>query len=163
MNPTTTTVDTGLRSVGADLEVFVTIVGAILSSVALLRLLRTLWSKSLGRRILAHKAVLRLGTMYQVSYFISVLGPAMMKSRDNASPVGERLTEYLWVDPLYFVQAIAREDDTVVRWVVTARSKAFCPDFGPGLALNRTTFSALPTRNSQDLWIGFPVDHAAAS
>jgi hypothetical protein len=116
---------------------------ALLAAVALAGFVRTVYRRSLGRRRDKYSRLRRLGTYAQLTFFSSVLGepPAQRRrvfgqrttfDENGQRVVGPRIfVEALWVDPAFYVQAIADEDETIHAYSVTARTKRFRPAFRP--------------------------------
>ncbi|MFP5319540.1 MAG: ETEC_3214 domain-containing protein [Acidimicrobiia bacterium] len=122
--------------------------GAAASALVVVGTLRAfgarLWLRTFGRYRHAIQKVVKLAANYQVDFFSSILGPPAMKTTARRIPP---LTEWIWVDPLFFVQAVTDNEGTIVRWAVTSRDKRFRPTFvvpgTPPITLNETPFSGV--------------------
>ena len=60
----------------------------------------------------------RLGANANISYFTSILGQPVLTMQHS-----EELTEHVFIDKLYYVQAIVTESGTVKFYTVTVRDK----------------------------------------
>jgi hypothetical protein len=85
---------------------------------------RTRWGRTFGRRRAACRKVERLSTSVTEEWFRSILGPPAMARSDGG------VTEKIWVDPIFYVQAVVDSADQVVQWAVTSRDLEFRPVFG---------------------------------
>jgi hypothetical protein len=108
--------------------------GLVASSV-LIGIARAYWNKSFGRYRAAERKIVRLAPHYRVEFFEKVLGPAATKRliyegrpTEEDGPKWAPI-EWIWADPLFYVQAVTDEHGTVVRWSVTSRRKRFDPAF----------------------------------
>ncbi len=109
---------------------------------------RNRYRATFGRRADRYGRLARLGTGAQLSFFASVLGepPAMrqtihkddyvelvtpedpkLESREHH--VTKQFTVSTFIDRDYYVQAISDDDETVLAFSVTTRSKRFTPSF----------------------------------
>lgn len=85
-----------------------------------------------------YNIVEQLTTEVQITYFKKLLGDPIF-----INPARGELKEYVWVDQLFYVQAIANEDGKVLSYAVTTRDKDFNPEFygSEGGKLGITTLS----------------------
>jgi hypothetical protein len=117
------------------------LITGIVGAVALLRLVRNIYIRTLGRRWDRYERLGRLATNAQVSFFSSVLTEPPGIRRSHAASVmhigggGEPVqvpktwVEYVWIDRSYYVHAVADEDETVHAYSVTTRQRRFHPKF----------------------------------
>jgi hypothetical protein len=80
------------------------------------------------------------------------------------APTGLTPVEWIWVDDLYFVQAVSDSSGKVIRWSVTSRSKKFRPEFrSPSgslvVRLHRTTLADLPLDSLQRINLCLAAHH----
>lgn len=134
-------------------ETVVEIAGGVLTAAAFAALFRTWFARTLGRRWDRKRRLSKLAPLVQVRYFASILGePAIKRAAVD-------FVEYVFVDPLFYVHAIADEEDDAVReYSVTTRSRWFRPKVKwwtghryKTIRLGKTSFSAFdeePTRIS---------------
>lgn len=127
----------------------VDLLGVIATALAVLAASRAAllaaWRKTAGRGLHARRCLRKRAANYDVSFFSAVLGAHATKRRQGD------LTEWVWVDDLYYVQAVSDLDGSVFRWAVTTRRQRFRPRFvmaalsGNPIAvtLNKTRFSEL--------------------
>lgn len=97
---------------------FLAIAGAIVTTDALLRLGTLVYRRTVGKRKFARLKLSRLGTNANINYFSSILGQPVLTMRHS-----EELTEHVFIDKLYYVQAIVTESGTVKFYTVTVRDK----------------------------------------
>lgn len=129
------------------------LVGALSAAIILLGALRVLLTKTIGRRYDRYGRLSRLGTGAQVPFFTAVLGepPAIQRTvvkddymvpleRDDPGydpdtwqqkPEQRCFTVSVYIDRDYYVQTISDEDQTVLAYSVTTRSRRFRPSFRP--------------------------------
>lgn len=119
--------------------------------------LRRGWRNTVGQRRLARRKVERLSTTVTEEWFRSILGtPATARSSGD-------LTELIWIDPFYYVQAIVDGPGQVVQWAVTSREPGFQPEFGKPwrgpftVRLNSTPFASICDHDPE----GLDVMHGA--
>jgi hypothetical protein len=131
------------------------VLGAAAALYALWSAARGRYRETIGRRSDRYRRLARLGTEAQLSFFVSVLGepPAMRHTvvKDDyveliapgdpdfdpdseETELQERLltkvfTESTFIDRDYYVQALCDQDETVLAFSVTTRSKRFRPVF----------------------------------
>ena len=104
---------------------------------------REAWRRTLGRRRAARRKVEALSASVTEEWFRSILGPPTMARRDDS------FTEKVWVDPLFYVQAVIDDAEQVIQWAVTSRDLRFRPTFGGEhrrpftVQLHKTSFSEL--------------------
>ena len=150
-------------------ELFVAVVAAMGSVEILSRLISGAWRHGPGRRRFAEARINRLANNYQHSRFVDVLGePAIRETLpadaddspdDQSTAPGVTYRRSHFVDPLFFVTAIADRSDSVVSWSVTTRSARFRPRIGgpfPGrvVRLNSTPYSRFGTPSDHRIYIG---------
>lgn len=122
-----------------------TIAGGVVAALALARAVWNVYRRTLGRRRDYYRRLARLGTNAQVSFFTSVLGepPALRRKLDaditewdeHGRPrlVRASFWDCVYIDRDFYVHALADENDTVLAFAVTSRSKRFRPRFvSPG-------------------------------
>jgi hypothetical protein len=140
-------------SLHESLLLFGSIVGALAALYVLLGAVRRRYRETIGRRADRYARLARLGTGAQLSFFASVLGepPAMQRSvvksdyiefvqrgdpdfDPHADPLQPQerylersFTESTFIDRDYYVQAITDDDESVLAYSVTTRSKRFRP------------------------------------
>jgi hypothetical protein len=78
------------------------------------------YESTLGRKRALAKKLRRLSAGVSIGYFQDILGPATFERTVKS------FVEYVFVDPLFYVQAISK-DRTVVSFSVTTRSRRFNP------------------------------------
>jgi hypothetical protein len=131
------------------------LVGAAAALLVLTGAVRAWYRRTLGRRRDRYGRLARLGTGAQLSFFASVLGepPAMQETilkEDYAEIVSSNESDYepdlddfaiqrryvsktfvvsTFIDRDYYVQTICDEDQTVLAFSVTTRSKRFRPRY----------------------------------
>lgn len=131
------------------------LLGALAALIGLITAARGRYRETIGRRADRYARLARLGTGAQLSFFASVLGepPAMRRTflkEDYVEILGaedpdfdpdlpeletqERFvtkvfTESTFIDRDYYVQTITDDDQTVLAFSVTTRSKRFRPVF----------------------------------
>lgn len=141
------------------------LVGAISASILVLGALRVLLLKTVWRRWSAYGRLSRLGTGAQLPFFTSVLGepPAVQRTvfqtetvgaagndpRDpgRADPRSQSFIVSVFIDRDYYVQTISDDDQTVLAYSVTTRSRRFRPSLHPVPALD---FSRIRLRRSKE-------------
>lgn len=161
--------------------------GAIVTVNSAIGVITAVTGRTVGRRWRAYGKLRLLAAHVDVEFFVSVLGPPVLKRRR------EDVTERVWVDPAYyFVQAFADADDRVVLFSVTSNSLRFRPKVPfpnggrytahppghrVGATLHRTKFAGTggsPTRIVADLaarrhgyvevyWFGNPANYQAVA
>ena len=136
------------------LTLVASLLGAATALVALLTAIRARYRQTLGRRRDRYERLARLGTGAQLSFFVAVLGepPAIKRSITKNSVelitvddpryaprrgdreldpqetwVPRTLTECFFIDRDYYVQTISDDDETVLAFSVTVRSRRFRP------------------------------------
>ncbi len=141
-----------LNDVGDYLALAGTILGAGAALLVVSAAIRGLYRRTVGRRRDRYRRLSRLGNRAQVDFFTSALGdPPVIRRNIEGQKLDHKLfqemeeqevvewedppllkvtyIECFWVDRDYYVQAIADEDETVLSWSVTTRSKRFKPKF----------------------------------
>lgn len=126
----------------------------VVAALGLLALIRQGWARSLGRAIHAKRTLERLTPACGLEHFTSKLGEPRTRRRE-----GEYI-EWLWIDDLYYVQAIAAVDDedSVTRFAVTSRRTWFRPTLritNHEYKLHHTTFEEVSP--DQPSWINAQV------
>jgi hypothetical protein len=130
------------------------LVGAISASLVILGALRVLLIRTVGRRWNGYSRLSRLGTGAQLPFFTSVLGepPAVQRTvvqEETTEAVGDddprdfgraerssqTFTVSVFIDRDYYVQTISDDDQTVLAYSVTTRSRRFRPSLRPVPAL----------------------------
>lgn len=81
-----------------------------------------------GNAAIAYGKLGKLHAGPQVNYFVEVLGNERFRTPYQSNP-GDPFVEYVWVDPLFYVQAAADRFGTVLMFTVTSRSLTFTPVF----------------------------------
>lgn len=139
----------GLADFTEYLAVAATAVGAVTAGIGLSRLLRGAYRRTLGRRRDYYRRLARLGTFAQLSFFEAVLGepPALRRTVTPEMPdyaaeppdgdwdnfeipmVRQPFTECFFIDRDFYVQTISDQDETVLGYSVTTRSRRFRPRF----------------------------------
>ena len=117
-----------------------TIVGGVVAAAVIVGALLGLGRRWLGNRWDHYRRLRRLGVNAQLDFFSSVLGqpPAIRRSLtatvDALAPDGDNLVardetfqECIYVHPYYFVDALIDDEQTVVAFAVTTRTKRFRP------------------------------------
>lgn len=121
-------------------------VGSLLAAVtavlALFEGIRAWYRRTLGRRRDRYGRLARLGAGAQLSFFADVLGesPAMRQAvegqvgeydqeRERTVKRPRTFNQCLFIDRDYYVQAMCDEEETVVVFSVTTRSRRFKPAF----------------------------------
>ena len=129
------------------------LIGAFSASLVISGAIRALFLRTVGRRRDRYRRLSRLGTGAQLPFFTSVLGepPAVQHSvvkedymmpldRDDPGwdPEDHRLKAQprkfvvsVFIDRDYFVQTISDDDQTVMAYSVTTRSRRFRPSLRP--------------------------------
>lgn len=98
------------------------IAGAVLTALAISRAARAGFVRTVGRRRHARRQLNRLAPLTQIDYFTAVLGEPAFRLKHA------EYTEYIFVDPQFYVQALSSfEDDAVLQYSVTSRSTRFRP------------------------------------
>lgn len=97
---------------------FVTIAGAIVTIDSLLSIGALAYRRSVGERKFARQKLSRLGANANISYFSSILGQPVLTMQHSGA-----LTEHVFIDKLFYVQAIVTESGTVRVYTVTVRDK----------------------------------------
>jgi hypothetical protein len=111
------------------------LIGQLLAALGLAGLIRSWWRRTLGRRRDHYGRIARLGTGARLSFFSSVLGapPTLsrpLRRRVHAQRAQAQISEWIYVDRDYYVQALTEQDDeTVLAFSVTTRSSRFHPRF----------------------------------
>ena len=113
------------------------------------------WAGTFGRRRILYRRVERLAPNVRQEYFTDVLKmvPAIAVERsvefpdfshadylDESRPdpkTNAKLTELIWVDRLFFVQAMTDNNDVVLGYAVTTRHPKFRPAFSAPLGVAR--------------------------
>lgn len=136
------------------------VLGGLAAALALWAPVRLIWRRTVGQRRLAARQLKPLAPNYRLERFISLLGEPALEARLPTDNGPSAFREWIWVDPLYFVQAITEGDSqTVERFSVASRSPRFHPQFtirgiGDGkpfkVKLQRTTFAEMPRRFRQE-------------
>lgn len=98
-----------------------------------------LYRRTLGRRRARYRQLAQLGTMAALSFFESVIGesPAMRQTfsfgeddKENIEGGADaRFIECIFVDRDFYLQTICNEDEAVLSFSITTRSKRFKPEF----------------------------------
>lgn len=149
----------GFFSWQESLATVVELTGALVTSAALFQGARTFWRRTIGRRRHAARKIRQLAPQYRIEFYESILGQAAVTWRADSG--GETFTEWIWIDPLFFVQAVTGErDGSVLRWAVTSREKNFRPRLVllPGterpvrLRLNSSAFTDLYEHEPQEIF-----------
>jgi hypothetical protein len=113
-----------------------TIAGGVLAAITLAAGARNRYRRTLGRRSDYTARVQRLGAGAHLSFFTSVIGEPPAIRRTATRPhdqYGRPFREAIYIDPLFYVQAIVDQDETVLSFAVTTRDKRFRPGFlSPG-------------------------------
>jgi hypothetical protein len=133
-----------VQSSGLSIGDIAGIVGAVAALIGLRDLARSLYKRTIGRRGDLTRRLQRLGTGGQLDYIESVLGepPAMRGSFARERPdyrtpreegeepplVTHRYLQCTFVNALCYVQTVSDEDDTVVGFSITTRSRRFHPE-----------------------------------
>jgi hypothetical protein len=117
-----------------------TVLAVLATGFALLSGARSLYRRTLGRRRDRYTRLARLGARAQLSFFSDVLGesPAMRTAitatvaeydEDQGQMVQRDrvFIEAFFIDRDYYVQAVCDEDETVVAFSITSRSRRFKP------------------------------------
>lgn len=130
------------------------VLGGLAAALALWVPASSIWRRTVGQRRAAAKRLRPLAPNYRLDHFISLLGEPALEGRVPTDNGRRFFKEWVWVDPLYFVQAITEGDGrTVARFSVASRSARFRPEFtirgtGDGkpfaVKLQRTTFAEMP-------------------
>jgi hypothetical protein len=129
------------------------LIGAISASLVILGALRAWYLRTIGRRRDRYRRLARLGTGAQVPFFSSVLGeppavqytvekddymvlldredPGWDPEKFQTKPVPRDFKVSIFIDRDYYVQAIADDDQTVLAYSVTTRSRRFRPSIRP--------------------------------
>jgi hypothetical protein len=97
---------------------FLVIAGAIVTIDSLLRIGTLAYRRTIGKRKFARQKLSRLGANAHISYFISILGQPVFIMQHS-----EELTEHVFIDKLYYVQAIVAKSENVRFYTVTVRDK----------------------------------------
>jgi len=137
------------------------LIGALSASLVILGALRALLLRTIGRRRNGYGRISRLGTGTQLPFFTSVLGepPAVQHSvvkddymvpvnRDDPEwdrtsdrlqlkPQPRKFVISVFIDRDYYVQTISDDDQTVLAYSVTTRSRRFRPSLRPVPACSR--------------------------
>lgn len=137
-----------VTSIGSYLGVAVAVCAGVLTATGFAALAARMWRRSLGRFHHARTKVRSLAAGCTADYFTAVLGPPTTRRTVGDA---DGLVEQLWLDPLFHVQGIINEDDTVVRWAVTLRHHRLRLEFqlppsgepNATVILGRTAFAAV--------------------
>jgi hypothetical protein len=104
------------------------------------------WVRTIGRRRRMRRRLEQLSTNVQIGFVTSLIGEPAMKRTEGGR------TEWVWADPLFYVQAVTdTNDDRVLRFAVTSRSLSFRPQFtsaGRNVELHRTSFDQFDAKPS---------------
>lgn len=94
--------------------------GAIVTLDAAIRIASTLLRRTLARKAEARRKLSRLAANVQLRYFSAVLGEPAIRQQWS-----DGIVENVYVDDLYYVQALSDIDGQVVAYCVTLRSEKF--------------------------------------
>jgi hypothetical protein len=130
--------------VADSLILFFTIVAGVAAGLGLVAGAYRLGRRTVGRKWDHYRRLRRLGPEVQLSFFTSILDaqPAVRRKikgkvtdyeedGDDFRQV-ERPRDYwecIWIDPDWYVQAVANDEETVLAFSVTTRSSKFNPRF----------------------------------
>lgn len=119
-----------------------TVLGAIAALIVILGALRVAYRRTLGRRRDSYKRLRRLAAGVRLSTLEAELGtpptisndlqaevPEWDETQGEMVPVERSFQEHIFVDPRYYVQAVCDDQDKVLAFSVTTRSKRFRPTF----------------------------------
>jgi hypothetical protein len=120
----------------------ITVLGGAAALLTVGAALREWYRRTLGRRRDRYERLARLGTQAHLTFFESVLGepPAMRKTKeatveeyapDLQATIGveREFIECIFIDRDYYVLVVCDEEETVLAFSVTTRSKRFRPRF----------------------------------
>lgn len=149
----------GTTDSGSPVLLVTALIGALSASLFIFGALRVLLLRTIGRRRDRYGRISRLGTGAQLPFFTSVLGepPAVQHSvvkddymvlldRDDPEwdPESHQLKAQsrefvvsVFIDRDYYVQTISDDDQTVLAYSVTTRSRRFRPSLRPVPAYGR--------------------------
>lgn len=134
------------------------IIGGLAALLVVAAAAREGYRRTLGRRRDRYARLERLGTGAQLSFFIAVLGePPAMRRRfehevkeidadDSVVHVNRPFVECFFVDRDFYVQTLSDDDETVLGFSVTTRSRRFAPVFPGRLSLWERVRRNLPFR-----------------
>ncbi|MDQ3631725.1 MAG: hypothetical protein M3417_10750 [Actinomycetota bacterium] len=122
-----------------------TVVAAVVAVIAVIGPVQGFLKRTVGRKRDLYRRLHRLGAGAQLSFFTSVIGepPALRDSIDMDMPdwaaasdeeqepplVVQRFVRLTFVDPLFYLVAIADDDDAVLGFSITTRRRRFAPTF----------------------------------
>lgn len=104
-------------------------------------LLWSAWIRTIGRRRVARDRLSRLTSGVRIAFVENLLGTSRTRRE------GDGWVEWVWVDPLYYVQACTHSgSEAIERLAITSRDRRFRPEFTAGdttVQLHRSTFASV--------------------
>jgi hypothetical protein len=111
--------------------------------------LKEMYANTFGDNSTIYAKIQMLGASTTIDYFSSILGAPAFREK-----VGTNYFEYIYVNPKYYVQAVADSGNNILLYSVTTRDPQFNPVIKVGgrendrpelsLVLGKTKFSELP-------------------